>query len=267
MDIGLLQYAPGYLCVDENLDAVATLIEGVDVDLLVLPELFATGYYFASTEDAQTVAEAVPEGPTCQHLEQWASESGATIVAGLVERSDEGELFNSAVVMAPSGLVGTYRKAHLYYEEKLHFQPGDSGFHVFACRTRAGASYTLGVMICFDWYYPEAARTLATQGADLIAHPSNLVRPDCPRSMPIRALENRVFTVTANRIGREENERGALRFIGQSLLCDPDGAVLASASDAETTLLQASIDVSCARDKQLTPHNDLLADRRPSLYA
>ncbi|MFO0767873.1 MAG: nitrilase-related carbon-nitrogen hydrolase [Nitrospiraceae bacterium] len=93
--------------------------------------------------------------------------------------------------------LGCYRKTHLFFEETLFFDPGDSGFQVWDV---GGAK--VGVMICFDWFYPESARTLALMGADIIAHPSNLVLPHCPDSMVTRCLENRVFSITANRIGR-----------------------------------------------------------------
>ena len=265
MNVTLLQYDPHYLNVQENLDRVEALLEDIDADLVVLPELFATGYFFKSRDGLEQVVEPVPEGPTTRRLETWARTSGATFVAGLAERAG-GRFYNSAVVVAPEGYVGTYRKVHLFYEEKLYFTPGDLGFPVFDVRDRAGAAYRLGVMICFDWYFPEAARSLALGGADVVAHPSNLVRKDCPRAMPIRALENHVFTATANRIGRESNGEETLTFVGQSLICDPKGEVLAQAGRAETAWVTAAIDPTAARDRQITAHNHLLGDRRPAAY-
>lgn len=102
--------------------------------------------------------------------------------------------------------------------------------------------------------------------ADLIAHPSNLVRPDCPRSIPIRALENHVFTVTANRYGSETKDDEALTFIGQSEICDPDGQVLLRAGRTGDHFGAVTIDPAAARDRQITAHNHLFADRRPELY-
>ena len=265
MHLALLQYAPRYLEVAHNLDQVEALLENADADLVVLPELFATGYFFKSQGDLARVAEPVPEGPTTQRLLRWARTSGATFVAGLAEQAD-GRFYNSAVVAGPEGAVRVYRKVHLFYEEKLCFTPGDLGFPVFDVRDRAGAAYRLGVMICFDWYFPEAARSLALGGADVIAHPSNLVRKDCPRSMPIRALENHVFTATANRVGQESNGEETLTFIGQSLICDPEGDVLAQAGREETSLTRAAFDPVFARDRQITAHNHLFADRRPEAY-
>jgi predicted amidohydrolase len=130
----------------------------------------------------------------------------------------------------------------------------------------SGVSYTLGVMICFDWYFPEAARSLVVQGADVIAHPSNLVRPDCPRSMPIRALENHVYTVTANRYGSETSGDETLTFIGQSEVCDPNGQILVRADRTGDHVGIVDIDPSSARNRHITAHNHVLDDRRTHLY-
>ena len=265
MRVAIVQYAPEYLQVEANLHRVEALIHGLSTDVVVLPELFASGYFFRSSQDAHAVAEPIPEGRTTQRMLQWAKHLQATIVGGLPEKAQDG-YYNSAVVVTPEGIKGVYRKVHLYYEEKLHFKPGQSGFPVFECITTQGTRYRLGVMICFDWYFPEAARTLALCGADLIAHPSNLVRKDCPRAMPIRALENHVYTATANRTGQESKGKETLRFIGQSLLCDPSGEILTQASPTETVVLEATIDPQSARNRQITPYNDLFADRNPATY-
>lgn len=265
MKAAFLQFEPKYLRVQQNLDTVASLIAGADADLIVLPELFTSGYFFHSTADVARVAELIPEGPTVQRLIAWASDLGAVIVAGMPEMAG-GQFYNSAVIVGPEGFIGAYRKVHLYFEEKLHFTPGNYGFPVFDLADRNGTPYRLGVMVCFDWYYPESARTLTLSGADVIAHPANLVRRDCPRAMPVRALENHVYTITANRTGSEEKDEKVLTFIGQSLICDPNGDVLASAERTETKLGMAEINPEMARNRLLTPHNDLLNDRRPVFY-
>jgi predicted amidohydrolase len=121
-------------------------------------------------------------------------------------------------------------------------------------------------MVCFDWYFPEAARTLALKGADVIAHPSNLVLPHCPDSMPVRARENHVFTITANRHGRETKDEETLTFIGMSEVCNPSGDILrrAGRSDDEVGVLE--FDPRDARDRALNEYNDVLGDRRPDTY-
>lgn len=266
MKAAYVQYEPVYLQVEENLDQVERLIEGIDADLIVLPELFATGYYFKSPDDLKQVAEPLDDGKTARRLVQWAEKTGATFVAGFAE-TDEEAIFNSAIIVSGEGIAGSYRKVHLFSEEKLLFAPGNLGFPVFHVSDREGTAYQLGVMICFDWYYPESARSLALAGADLIAHPSNLVRKDCPRATPIRALENHVYTITANRTGREEKYGSYLEFIGQSLICGPEGDVLMQSGRDEVMVGIADFDVTRARDRRITDHNDLLADRRPEAYA
>ena len=244
-------------------------LSGLDADLVVLPELFATGYFFDSTEQAHALSEPVPDGPTTRRLERWARETGATFVAGLAERAGTPGRpvhYNSAVVVTPRGWLGTYRKTHLYYEETDHFLPGDTGFPVWTVADRAGRSYRLGVMVCFDWFFPESARTLAQGGADVVAHPSNLVLPHCPDAMPVRALENGVFTATANRTGSESNGRETLTFIGRSRICSPRAEVLADAPRVGDAVLTAEIDPHEARDRRLNTYNHRDDDRRPALY-
>jgi predicted amidohydrolase len=245
---------------------VEKMIQGLDSDLLVLPELFTSGYFFKSQSDLAEVAEPVPDGPTTDILTTWAEDLKATVVAGLPEQ--EGEAFyNSAVIVSPEGEVTVYRKVHLFYQENDLFTPGNLGFQVLDMEAGDGTSYRLGVMVCFDWYFPEAARTLAVKGADVIAHPSNLVLPHCPESMPVRARENHVFTITANRIGSERREDETLQFIGLSETCDPNGTILQRAGKDDASVGTVEVDPATARDRHINRYNDVLADRRPEMYS
>jgi len=260
-----LQFAPAYLDVDANLAAVDKQISSVDADLVVLPELFTSGYFFRSREHLSSVAEPIPGGRTTEALRDWASSTGATMVAGLAEE-EENRFYNSAVVVRPSGSVWTYRKVHLFYEETTLFEPGNLGFRVSEECTRDGADYRLGVMVCFDWYFPEATRTLALNGADVIAHPSNLVLPHCPDSMPVRARENHVFTITANRYGAEAKGEETLTFIGMSEICDPSGEIRRRADKEGDEVGVVEFNPREARARCINQYNDVLADRRPETY-
>lgn len=261
MRVGYLQFDPVFGEVARNLDLVEARLEQAEADLLVLPELCATGYQFVSREEVFRLAEPVPDGETTKRLVDLAARRGMTIVAGLPERAGA-HCFNSAVVVGSKGVLGCYRKTHLFFEETLWFTPGDSGFHVWDIGLAK-----VGVMVCFDWYYPEAARTLALQGADIIAHPSNLVLPHCPDSMVTRCLENRVFSVTANRIGSEaRGGKDPLTYIGMSEVVGPRGRILHRAPRESEELTIVEIDPAEARVKALNPYNDLLRDRRPALY-
>ncbi len=138
------------------------------------------------------------------------------VVVGLPEQVGN-QCYNSAILVGPTGFIGLYRKAHLFFEETLFFSPGNTGLEVWDI-----GMAKVGVLICFDWIYPEAARTLALKGADVLAHPSNLVLPHCPDAMVTRCLENRVFSVTANRVGQESRGgKQPLTFIGKSEVVSP----------------------------------------------
>lgn len=261
MRVGFYQFSPAFGKKEENLKKVFSSLEHADLDLLVLPEFFATGYRFVSKDEVAELSEEISQGATTEALSELSRKKGCYIAAGLPER-DGVLFFNSAVITGPEGFIGTYRKTHLFFEEKLFFSPGDTGFKVWD--TKIGR---IGIMICFDWLFPESMRSLALMGADIIAHPSNLVLPYCPQAMPIRCLENRVFAITANRIGEERRKQGEpLRFIGSSLIVSPEGRILAKAPENEEALLIAEIEPETARNKNLNPLNNVFDDRRPEMY-
>jgi predicted amidohydrolase len=259
--VACVQNDPAFGVRDANLDAAEALLEGVEADVVVLPELFASGYSFRDRAEAEAAAEPFPDGPTVRRLLAWSRRRGAAFVAGFPERAGS-RVHNAAAVVADGRPLACYRKVHLFAFEREVFDAGEDGFPVVEHR-----GVRVGTMVCFDWIFPEAARSLALAGADLIAHPSNLVLPWCQRAMPLRALENGVFTVTANRVGTEHRSpRPVLRFTGGSLVAGPDGSVLAQASADGTAVVVAEVDVLRARDKRLPGGNDRLADRRPHCY-
>jgi predicted amidohydrolase len=262
MRIGVYQNNPEFGQVEKNVLQAVTELEGVKADLIVMPELFNTGYQFISRSEAFELAEEVPSGRTCRALTDLALSKNMHLVFGIAERDGE-RLFNSAAVIGPEGFIGRYRKSHLFYEEKYFFEPGDTGFKVFDTGTAR-----LGVMICFDWWFPEAARTLALMGADIICHPANLVLYGCHRAMVTRSLENGVFSATANRTGSEaRGGKDPLVFTGESQILDNRGNLLTSMQKDNTGTVVVDIDISRARDKSITALNDRFKDRRPELYS
>jgi len=252
MHVGFVQLDPKILDVEGNVDAALRLVGGKRADLIVLPELFNTGYNFRNRGEVASVAEPVPEGATTQALREFSKLDGTMVVAGVAERKGS-SLYNSAVVLKDGKYMGTYRKVHLFYNEKKFFKPGLE-FKVFG---------NVGVMICFDWYFPESARSLMLKGAEVIAHPSNLVLSNCPEAMKTRALENRVYAVTADRVGIE---RG-LRYIGQSEIVNPRGQIIYRASATKEECVVRKIDLVRSRNKPVTPRNNLLRDRMPQAYS
>lgn len=258
--VALLQFEPWFGEVDENLDSVRSRLAGLRADLVVLPELCTTGYQFRDRGEAEKLAQPA-DGPAMGALARIAADCGGMLVAGFAE-SAGGRIFNSAALVGSRGTLGVYRKIHLFDDECRIFDPGDLGFPVFDI-----GPARIGMMICFDWIFPEAARSLAVGGAQLIAHPANLVLPFCQKAMVTRAIENRVFTATCNRIGREERIAGRpLTFTGSSRLVAPGGRVLAECSPDGQELVSYEIDPALADDKHVTARNDLLRDRRPDQY-
>jgi len=254
----VVQTEPVFGDVQANVEQALDLIPA-GCDLAVLPELFSTGYQFRSRAEAAELAEPLPDGPTAVRMIEFAAANRVAIVAGIAETGNNC-LYNSCLLARPDGGIAVYRKTHLFWEEKLCFAPGDSGF---AVHDAAGAR--VGMMICFDWIFPESARTLAMAGAGIICHPSNLVLPHCPDAMITRCIENRVFAITANRVGVENRTGRRLRFIGLSRIVSPRGEILVGLDETETGAAVAEID-TIETDKSITPLNDLWEDRRPELY-
>ena len=261
MKVGFVQNNPKFGEVESNLERVMTLWGNLSAELIVLPELFATGYQFNSKDELKELAEPIPEGTTTQKLISWSKKSGSSLIAGVAECYGE-NLFNSAVIISPNGYVGNYRKAHIFDTENKFFCQGNLPLQVFNL-----GDVQVGVMICYDWRFPEVARTLALKGAHIVAHPSNLVLPYCPEAMITRCLENRIFTITADRVGSENRVEGKqLKFIGKSQVVSPDGKIICRASEKEEEALVVEIDLDLSRQKKINSHNDLLKGRRLDLY-
>lgn len=261
MKAGVFQFSPKFGDVRSNLERVLTALSGTDAGLMVLPELCLSGYQFTSMDEVRQLSEPVPNGPSVGALSDLARSRRMFIVAGLAEQAD-GKIYNSAVLIGPEGWMGTYRKTHLFFEETLWFSPGDTGFRVWEAD-----GVRLGLMVCFDWIFPEAARSLALAGADIICHPANLVLPYCPDAMVTRSIENRVFTLTANRTGSESRGgKPGLRYIGKSQATGARGEILFRMSEEEEGVRVAEIDPLSARDKRVNEYNDLFGDRRTSMY-
>jgi predicted amidohydrolase len=260
--IGFVQSRPSFGEPESNRERLLAQARRVEADLIVLPELCHSGYVFRSAQELERLAEPIPDGPTSRALLALARLKRAVLVAGICER-DGDRFYNSAAILGPEGLLGVYRKLHLFKNEKLWFSRGEGPLRVF---TAGGLK--IGVMICFDWRFPEATRVLALAGAEVIAHPSNLVLPHCQEVMRARCIENRIFAVTANRVGEERRPDGEGEvFTGQSQVVDPDGRVLVRASVDGEEEASVDVEISEARRKLINEQNDVLADRRPEFYS
>jgi predicted amidohydrolase len=235
--------------------------------LMVLPELTSSGYVFETRDEAFSLAEEIPHGPASRAWMAAAKRHGAWIVAGIAERVGQ-KLFNSAVLIGPDGHVGTFRKMHLWAAENLFFEPGDLGFPVYS--TPIGR---IGMLICYDGWFPEAYRLCALQGADIVCVPTNWVPipgqdPKQPAMANVLAMGaahvNSVFVAAADRVGTERGQP----FLGCSLICAYTGwPVAGPASRTEPETIIADLNLSEARRKRnWNDFNQILRDRRTDTY-
>lgn len=258
--IAFVQGRPAFGRAEENLERGLALAATVESDIVVLPELWSSGYVFSSRAELAALAEDATRGATALALTWAAKREKRWYVAGFPEVA-RGRFYNSALLVGPRGIVTVYRKLHLFEREHEWFSPGNLPLSVHA----AGRA-RVGLLICFDWRFPETARALALMGADVIAHPSNLVYPNAQTAMRTRALENRVFVVTANRTGTEDRPGGRVPFTGRSQVVGPDGGVIVKTTKAAEIALAADCDLARARDKALTGITHLWTGRRPEFY-
>lgn len=269
--IAVAQYAPSVGDVAGNRAAAVAWAERAAAercDLAVLPELASSGYAFATEEEAAGSAEDAVHGELVDALTRVCA-GGMHCVVGLNERRG-GVRHNSAVLIGPGGALATYRKLHLFNDEQSWFEPGTELPVVELPFGR------VGMVICFDLWFPEAMRALALAGAEIIAVPTNWVASFrrqvydaagyCQGDIVAMAgaAQNGVVVACADRVGTERD----IRFLGCSLIVGPDGwPVAGPASHDDDALLVADVDLeSVARARRRTPRNDLIGDRRPDSY-
>ena len=259
--VSVLQYKPEFLEPQRNFAKINSMLKDLKSDLVVLPELAISGYVFTHLDEMEKVAESIPEGEIFQGFRALSKSINCSIVYGFAEKSAD-KYYNSSALVNPDGSYEIYRKIHLYFREKLFFSAGDSPFSV----SIAKGGVKIGMMICFDWQFPESARSLALRGAQIICHPSNLVLPWCQEAMKTRSLENRVFSITSNRTGTEINGEYKQYFTGKSQILSTKGEILIRLNDTEEGIYSVVIDPELSSDKQVSDVNSVFADRRPSMY-
>ncbi len=281
LTIALVQMACGAVP-QENLDAAIAKVEEAarcGAKVVCLPELFRS-QYFCQKEDAALfdLAESIP-GPSTEALAKVAGQLNVVMIVPVFERRTAGIYHNSVVVVDSDGsIAGLYRKMHVpddpAYYEKFYFTPGDKGFQ--AIQTSAGK---IGTLICWDQWYPEAARLTTLQGAEMLFyptaigwHPSEKAQEgESQRSawqtiQRSHAIANGVFVASVNRVGHEKSDAGGdgIEFWGSSFVCDPFGAVLAEASIGKEEILLAEVNVS--RVEEVRRNWPFLRDRRVDAY-
>ncbi len=232
--------------------------------LVVFPECALTGYCFTGLAEARPVAESIP-GPSTEKLLSAAKTLDCTVVVGLLESVGD-RVFNSAAVVTPLGILGTYRKLHLPgVGFDWHATPGDTPFPVFAT-----PQAKIGISICYDCSFPESGRALKLKGAQIFVIPTNwpIGSDSCEHTPFVRATENHLYVIACDRVGEE---RG-VRFAGRSQIVDFMGKKLAEAGGTEEIILYAEVDPGAADSNRVVRQPgkwefDRIADRRPGMYS
>lgn len=254
---GFLQFQPLLGEQDKNIERLSLLLKQAKAaDLIVIPELANSGYNFENKEQAFELSEEIVKSSFVDFLEAEAASLDLYIVSGINER-EGGNLYNSSVLVGPNGLIGKYRKIHLFMNEFDFFEKGNLGLPVFdigICK--------IGMLICFDWIFPEVWRILALKGSDIICHPSNLVLPYAQQAVPVHGMINRTFNITANRYGTERN----VTFSGKSIISDPFGKTLVTAPPDKDEVSFTDLNLDDARNKMITQTNHAFNDRFPEEY-
>src|SRR5688572_8987344 len=253
--------------IEDNLARMTGMLEETSragAELALFPECAATGYCFDSLSDALPFGQPIP-GRATTRIAEACARLAVYAAFGMLERDDK-RLFNAAVLVGPEGLIGSYRKIHLPFLGVDRFTtPGDRAFAVHQT-----GPLRVGLNICYDASFPEAARSLALLGAELVVLPTNWpTGSECVaiHAINTRALENAIYFAAVNRVGTE----GEFPFIGRSRICDPSGQTIASSDSSGETIRYADIDhvrARCMRSvRGASKHAiDQFADRRSDMY-
>ncbi|MCH5324580.1 MAG: N-carbamoylputrescine amidase [Eubacterium sp.] len=269
---------------EENIDKASQLVYSAaeqGANVILLPELFETPYFCQQRNyDFYYMAERVEDNPAIKRFREIARQTGTVIPVSFYEKSGNAAFNSVAVIDADGSLLGIYRKSHIpddhFYQEKFYFSPGDTGFKVWD--TKFGK---IGVGICWDQWFPEAARIMALMGAELLLYPTAIgsepildcdSMPHWRRAMQGHAAANLVPVAAANRIGTEyvspseENQRqsSSLTFYGSSFITDATGKIISSADRISEQVILA--DLNPDDDRELRQSWGVFRDRRPDLY-
>lgn len=238
--------------IEANIKKVNKSLNKLETDLFILPELFNTGYMYLSKNDIRPYIEEIPQGKTTKALENLAKENNTFIIGGVAEIEGK-DIYNTIIVLGPRGYIGKYRKIHLTKLEKKIFTPGKE-IKVFDI-----LDHKIGFSVCYDIWFPEHSRIMANKGVELICHPSNFGGKDSLDFSRIRALENNVFIVTCNRVGKEKGIDFDAYFRGESQIVSPKGEILKQ-SNEEEDIVTLTLNLSESNKKYGPMTEDLMKE-------
>ncbi|AZZ99313.1 nitrilase-related carbon-nitrogen hydrolase [Pseudoalteromonas sp. R3] len=227
MKVGFFQFDVAFAEPEQNRDAIKhALMTPHEFDLLLLPELCTTGSIFFDRQQVVELAEDLQKGASSLLLQTLAQEKSACIVAGLAECHEE-QLYNSTLLTGPEGVLGIHRKVHLASTDQLRFVPGQD-FCVYEVQ-----GVKIGVLLCYDIWFEDGLQALKQQGVQIILNPSNFCGEDSLEVIKKAAKDYGVYVVAANRLGMDHDCNTGVRFIGNSLIVDPQGTVLAQGDESQ----------------------------------
>lgn len=254
MKTGFLQFAVRQYDYNANLEYLRNKLQDTEFNLLVLPELFTSGYLFERRDHLLAFAKNHSVKETAADLQSILKDQGhsGTLIATVPEAADD-RIYNTGIAVSRKGLLGKQRKRHLTRLEKEYFDPGNAiaVFDVNGVKT--------GIVTCFDAWFPELFRLLVRRGVQVICQPANFGGPQTLNIMCVRAMENRVFCIVANRTGGEKAGNIEAEFRGDSQVIAPDGQILTQA-EAEEALSVIDINPAEALEKGNIMCNDLAAE-------
>lgn len=258
--LSIVQFAPMVGEKDSNLKKIQDLVLETTGDVVVLPELATTGYAYPDRKSLLPLADEFSEdNRTVQIFSDISRKKNCMLAVGFAQRQGD-HLYNSVGIFTPDGEKTIYKKLHLFSREKRIFNQGDSPPPLVVFKDTVFCP-----LICFDWFFTELFRLRTIDGVQVFLHSANLVLPWCQKSMIERALTNRVFIATANRIGREREGKDDYIFTGNSQIVSPNGEVLSHLEDEEG-IIEQEIDPAQSLNKNVTEENNSLADRRTDIY-
>jgi len=255
MKIGFIQFAPKFGDKKTNLEKIKKLVSSTGADLLVFPEMCTTGYMVKNRLELKMLAEKIPSGPTTKVLIKIAKENDCCLIIGMPEIVGN-KIFSSAVVITDKGVITKHQKTHLFLKEKLFFNKGTTTPQVFKWR-----GVRVGLGVCYDYMFPEFWRKLALDGADVFCNVANFVFDYGYKIMQVRSIENGVFSITVNRIGKERGQK----FNGGSEIVNNRGNIIKKSNKREDIYV-IDFDPLKSRNKKWNKYNDLIKDRRPEMY-
>jgi predicted amidohydrolase len=219
---------------DKNLSKVELLIADNKLDLVVLPELFSTGYFYENKLQIDEISEKIPDGYTTKRLLEIAVRKNCHVVGTLVER-ENGTNYITSIIVGPNGYIGKHRKRHLTTDELEFYSPGTKSevYNINGCK--------VGIVVCFEGWFPESMRELLLKGAQVICHSALIMSDKTMDIMRVRAIENNIFLIIANSISSETFKGNPVTFRGDSRIYDTNGNIIIEAGKEERIII-ADID-------------------------